>query len=43
MMDDVLSDDVRIEPDLTPLTGENLPSKVKKGDEARLDISARNF
>ena len=32
MIDGVLSD-VRIEPDLTPLTGENLPSNVKKGDE----------
>ena len=36
--------DVSVEPLLTPLTGENIESRsAKTGDEARLDISARDF
>ena len=36
--------DVSVEPLLTPLTGENMEIRSAKiGDEARLDISARDF
>ena len=35
--------DVRIEPPLTPLTGEVLPHTTNTDDEARLDIVARGF
>ena len=35
--------DVPIEPNLTPLTGEMIPSGSNKSDEAPLDIAARKF
>ena len=35
--------DVEIEPQLLPLTGENLPSNNNTSEEARLDVSARGF
>ena len=35
--------DVKIEPTLQPLTGENLPLQSNTSEEARLDISARGF
>ena len=35
--------DVSIEPNLTPLAGEIIPSGSNKSDEARLDIAAREF
>ena len=35
--------DVQVEPVLTPVTGELLPSSSITGDEARMDISARGF
>ena len=35
--------DVRIEPPLLPLSGEDLPASSNRADEARLDISARSF
>ena len=33
---------VRVEPPLTPLTGEGLPSGSNIADDARLDIAARS-
>ena len=42
LMSDVMRD-VEIEPQLTPVTGERLPSNANMSDEARLDISARSF
>ena len=35
--------DVSIEPQLMPLTGEQLPNSANKSDDARADISARGF
>ena len=35
--------DVAIEPQLMPLTGEQLPTSAKKADDARADISTRGF
>ena len=35
--------DVRVEPPLTPLSGEGLPSGSNTADDARLDIAARGF
>jgi hypothetical protein len=35
--------DVKVEPILQPMTGENLPSSSNISDEARLDIAARGF
>ena len=35
--------DVRVEPPLTPLTGEELPSGSNIADDARLDVAARRF
>ena len=35
--------DVSIEPNLTPLAGEIIPSGSNKSDEARLDIATRQF
>ena len=40
---DEVAYDVRIEPDLQPLTGETLLSTANLDKEARLDISARGF
>ena len=38
---DEVAYDVRVEPPLTPLTGEGLPSGSNIADDARLDIAAR--
>ena len=35
--------DVSIEPQLMPITGEQLPSSANKSDDARADISTRGF
>ena len=40
---DEVAYDVRVEPPLTPLTGEGLPSGSNIADDARLDIAARGF
>ena len=40
---DEVAYDVRIEPPLEPLTGEELPKIANKEQEARLDIAARGF
>ena len=40
---DEVAYDVRIEPPLEPLTGEELPRNASREDEARLDIAARGF
>ena len=42
LLDDV-SYDVRVEPPLEPLSGENLPNTASREEEARLDIAARGF
>ena len=42
LMSDVMKV-VEIEPHLTPLTGESLPSNANSTNEARFDISARSF
>ena len=42
LMDEV-AHDVRIEPDLQPLSGETLRATANQDDEARLDIAARGF
>ena len=40
---DEVAYDVRVEPPLTPLTGEGFPSGSNIADDARLDIAARGF
>ena len=40
---DEVAYDVRVEPPLTPLTRESLPSGSNIADDARLDIAARGF
>ena len=40
---DEVAYDVRVEPPLTPLTGEGLPSGSNIADDARLDIAPRGF
>ena len=40
---DEVAYDVRVEPPLTPLTGEGLPSGSNIADDARLDEAARGF
>ena len=40
---DEVCHDVRIEPPLQPLSGEVLPPSANTDDEARLDVSARDF
>ena len=35
--------DIRVEPPLTPLTGEELPSGSNIADDTRLDVAARGF
>ena len=40
---DEVAYDVQIEPQLEPVTGEDLPASTNTEDEARLDIAARGF